>query len=260
MDTYLPGLSNRNVVWRERLIPKPLVIGWTPVYRVKPATSHDRGSRVRNPSFSFTITLTAFATKWTGWWRKTRWAPVSLLLAWPRKRKRTGNVIKNYTKRNRTFVWWRHLTECWGKLPYLVFFSFVKNRSCVTQLCITKIAAKCILVVNDAIVQMSYGEEENKTLGCVVIWSYSNFEHVSREVARDWSLLLEWGLWINIYAQISRSEQKRFTKFFSFVPPFSINSFLFFSMASIRIEKLIFAVQIYVLGSHSSRARRIVGV
>ena len=26
-------------------------------------------------------------------------------------------------------------------------FSFVKNRSCVTQICITKIAAKCILVV-----------------------------------------------------------------------------------------------------------------
>ena len=25
--------------------------------------------------------------------------------------------------------------------------SFVKNRSCVTQICITKIAAKCILVV-----------------------------------------------------------------------------------------------------------------
>ena len=27
------------------------------------------------------------------------------------------------------------------------FFSFVKNRSCVTQICRTKIAAKCILVV-----------------------------------------------------------------------------------------------------------------
>ena len=35
----------------------------------------------------------------------------------------------------------------WSKLLYSVFFSFVKNRSCVTQICITKIAAKCILVV-----------------------------------------------------------------------------------------------------------------
>ena len=35
----------------------------------------------------------------------------------------------------------------WGKLLYSVFCSFVKNRSCVTQICITKTSAKCILVV-----------------------------------------------------------------------------------------------------------------
>ena len=50
---------------------------------------------------------------------------------------------------NRAFAWWRHLTTTtrmlWGKLLYSVLF--VKNRSCVTQICITKIAAKCILVV-----------------------------------------------------------------------------------------------------------------
>ena len=35
----------------------------------------------------------------------------------------------------------------WGKVLYSVCFSFVRNRSCVTQICITKIAGKCILVV-----------------------------------------------------------------------------------------------------------------
>ena len=43
---------------------------------------------------------------------------------------------------NRTLARWRHLTTStrmlWGKLLYSVFFSFVKNRLCVTQICITK--------------------------------------------------------------------------------------------------------------------------
>ena len=34
-----------------------------------------------------------------------------------------------------------------GQAIVFGIFSFVKNRSCVTQICITKIAAKCILVV-----------------------------------------------------------------------------------------------------------------
>ena len=32
-------------------------------------------------------------------------------------------------------------------IVFSIFFSFLKNRSCVIQICITKIAAKCILVV-----------------------------------------------------------------------------------------------------------------
>ena len=32
-------------------------------------------------------------------------------------------------------------------IVFSVSFSFVTNRSCVTQICITKIAAKCMLVV-----------------------------------------------------------------------------------------------------------------
>ena len=34
-----------------------------------------------------------------------------------------------------------------GQAIVLSSFSFVKNRSCVTQICITKIAAKCMMVV-----------------------------------------------------------------------------------------------------------------
>ena len=49
-----------------------------------------------------------------------------------------------------SFAWWRHLTATtrmlWGTLLHSVFFSFVKNHSCVTQICMTE-AAKCILVV-----------------------------------------------------------------------------------------------------------------
>ena len=60
-------------------------------------------------------------------------------------------TIGNALEDNRAFAWWLHLTTTtrmlWGKLLYSVLFSFVKNRSCVTQICITKIAAKCILVV-----------------------------------------------------------------------------------------------------------------
>ena len=37
--------------------------------------------------------------------------------------------------------------ECFGASYCIQYFSFVKNRSCVTQICITKTAAKCILVV-----------------------------------------------------------------------------------------------------------------
>ena len=57
------------------------------------------------------------------------------------------------------FTQWHHLPTItiilWGKLLYSVFFSFVSNHSCVTQIWITKIVAKCILVVvvNDAIRQ-----------------------------------------------------------------------------------------------------------
>ena len=40
-----------------------------------------------------------------------------------------------------------HSFKFMGKPLYSVLFSFVKNRSCVTQIYITKIAAKCILVV-----------------------------------------------------------------------------------------------------------------
>ena len=34
-----------------------------------------------------------------------------------------------------------------GQAIVFGIFSFVKNRSCVTQICITKVAAKCILVL-----------------------------------------------------------------------------------------------------------------
>ena len=59
-----------------------------------------------------------------------------------------GHLFKD---KNRAFASRCHLTTAtrmpWGKLLCSVFFSFVKNRSCVTQICITKLAAKCILVV-----------------------------------------------------------------------------------------------------------------
>ena len=45
-------------------------------------------------------------------------------------------------------VTWLQVPECFEASYCIQYFvSFVKNRSCVTQICITKIAAKCILVV-----------------------------------------------------------------------------------------------------------------
>ena len=50
------------------------------------------------------------------------------------------------------FLLWRQIEQIDRlldliKLFFYIYFSFVKNRSCVKQICITQIAAKCILVV-----------------------------------------------------------------------------------------------------------------
>ena len=50
------------------------------------------------------------------------------------------------TRLRRHYVIRLQLPECFGAIVFSIL-SFVKNCSCVTQICITKIAAKCILVV-----------------------------------------------------------------------------------------------------------------
>ena len=56
------------------------------------------------------------------------------------------NFSRVSVKRYRAFAWWRHLT-CFDASYYIQNCFFLKNRSCVIQSCITKIATKCILVV-----------------------------------------------------------------------------------------------------------------
>ena len=60
-------------------------------------------------------------------------------------------------------VIWLQLPECFEASYCIQYFSFVKNRSCVTQIYITKITAKCILVV-----VVKWRHHANVLLSCYV--------------------------------------------------------------------------------------------
>ena len=101
-------------------------------------TTRSSWSAVSSKSAGYWTPLSGFLMLWSGEYLGRKVTEVSWVMC-------PQNVMNS-----RAFAWWRHLTTTtrmlWGKLLYSVFF-LSKNRSCATQICITKTTAKCILVV-----------------------------------------------------------------------------------------------------------------